>query len=109
MTQPAIFAVTENQGKSIFICAESEMYGLKHCIYYHCVVNGSNNMAESDAQPLHLCPVCLRKLHFATGFDLLQRYDDLHAFYQRADLEREAAWIQDRHTWVAGSKDPLAY
>lgn len=36
-------------------------------VNHHCVVNGANNLRESDAQPLHLCPVCLRKLHFAVA------------------------------------------
>jgi archaemetzincin len=37
------------------------MFGLTHCIYFHCVMNGSNHLRESDRRPLHLCPVCLRK------------------------------------------------
>ncbi len=70
------------------------------------MVNGSNNLPESDAQPLHLCPVCLRKLHFATGFDVVQRYDDLHRFYQKVGLNNEAEWINDRHQYLLSSDDP---
>jgi len=34
------------------------MFGLAHCIYFNCLMNGSNHLAESDRRPLHLCPVC---------------------------------------------------
>jgi len=46
----------------------AHMFGLRHCIYFHCVMNGSNHLEESDARPMHLCPVCLRKLQFSIGF-----------------------------------------
>jgi archaemetzincin len=35
---------------------------MKHCISHHCLMNGSNHQEERDARPIHLCPVCLRKL-----------------------------------------------
>lgn len=38
------------------------MFGLKHCIWMQCLMNGSNHLEESDRRPPHLCPVCLRKL-----------------------------------------------
>lgn len=33
-------------------------------------MNGSNSLEEEDVIPFHLCPVCLRKLHFSIGFDV---------------------------------------
>ncbi len=45
------------------------MFGIGHCIYYHCLINGSNDLEKSDACPLYLCPVDLRKLHHAVGFE----------------------------------------
>jgi archaemetzincin len=50
------------------------MVGLAHCIYFNCLMNGSNHLAESDRRPLHLCPVCLRKLQWSIGFDVVARY-----------------------------------
>ena len=38
------------------------MYGIKHCIYYNCTMNGSNSYAESTRSTRYLCPLCLRKL-----------------------------------------------
>lgn len=72
------------------------MFYLAHCIYFRCVMNGSNHLAESDSRPLHLCPVCLRKLHFNIGFDIEKRYEDLLFFYQRQGFCEEAAWVARR-------------
>ena len=53
------------------------MFGLAHCVCFSRVMNGSNDLQESDRRPLHLCPVCLRKLQFSVGFDVVKRYDAL--------------------------------
>ena len=37
-------------------------------------MNESSNIAEAATQPLFLCPICLRKMHKAIGFDPLERY-----------------------------------
>ncbi|EAS03423.1 peptidase family M54 protein (macronuclear) [Tetrahymena thermophila SB210] len=49
-------------------------FGIKHCIYYHCIMNGSNHYEESGSKPFQLCPVCLRKMQYALQFDLADRY-----------------------------------
>ncbi len=72
------------------------IFGLHHCIYYHCMMNGSNHLSESDARPLHLCPVDLRKLHFSTGFDVVERYRQLRAFAEAAGFEEEVRWLDGR-------------
>ena len=36
--------------------------GMAHCTAYSCLMNGSNHQEEKDRRPMHLCPVCLRKL-----------------------------------------------
>ena len=38
------------------------MFGISHCVHFHCRMNGSDSLEESDRSPMHLCPVCLRKL-----------------------------------------------
>jgi len=40
------------------------MFGLLHCIYYECNMNGSNNLEKSDIRPIYFCPVCYRKLSY---------------------------------------------
>ena len=55
------------------------MFGIKHCIFYNCTMNGSNSYDESCRAArckitiiyfiiIDLCPVCLRKLSKAIGF-----------------------------------------
>jgi archaemetzincin len=44
------------------------MYGIKHCIYYNCTMNGYNSYDESRRSFHYLCPLCLRKLSRAIGF-----------------------------------------
>jgi archaemetzincin len=65
------------------------MFGLQHCIYYKCVLNGSNHLKESDSRPLHLCPVCLRKLQYSIGLEVVTRYRNLLRFYRKVGLGTE--------------------
>ena len=58
------------------------MFGLRHCVYFTCLMNGSNHAEESDRKLTFLCPVCLRKMQDAIKFDFLARYKDLLAFFQ---------------------------
>ncbi len=60
-----------------------------HCIHAQCVMNGSNNMPESDATPNALCSVCLKKLSWNLQFDNRKRMNELKAFYQQHDLTRD--------------------
>lgn len=76
------------------------MFGLLHCVHYECGMNGSNHLAESDARQIHLCPVCLRKLQQAVGFDVVGRYTDLEAFYRKAGLVEEADWVRARLGYI---------
>lgn len=72
------------------------MFGIEHCIYFCCLMNGSNHLDETDGRPPHLCPVCLRKLHHAVGFDIPARYERLLTFSLQAKFEDEAAWLTRR-------------
>ena len=84
------------------------MYSLQHCTYYHCVANGSNNLPESDAQPLHLCPVCLRKLYSSMSFNVVERYRGLHDFYQKANMTKETDWVENRLMWILDSESNIS-
>jgi archaemetzincin len=80
----------------------AHMFGLLHCIYFRCVLNGSNHLKESDSRPLHLCPVCLRKLQHSAGFNVVNRYVQLFHFYQRNGFNNESQWIARRLEWILG-------
>ncbi|MEM7013929.1 MAG: archaemetzincin [Verrucomicrobiota bacterium] len=77
------------------------MFGIRHCIYFHCIMNGSNHMAESDAAPMHLCPVCLRKLQYTVGFDPARRYNKLAEFYNERGFKEEEAWVKKRSAIIS--------
>ena len=70
------------------------MFGMEHCIHFHCVMNGANNQSEMERAPQHLCPVCLRKLQLCTDFNLVRRYTDLLVFYRRQNWKKDAAWVE---------------
>ena len=80
------------------------MFGLHHCIFFQCSMNGSNHLKESDSRPLHLCPVCLRKLQHSIGFDIVNRYKSLKNFYRVNGFHDEARWVQDRLKYIAGGR-----
>ncbi|XP_038184829.1 archaemetzincin-2 isoform X2 [Arvicola amphibius] len=53
------------------------IFGLRHCQWLACLMQGSNHLEESDRRPLNLCPICLRKLQCAIGFSIVERYKAL--------------------------------
>lgn len=86
----------------------AHMFGLYHCIYFDCVLNGANSLEESDAQPLHACPACLRKLRYALRFDPVRRYEQLHAFYRARQWFDDADWVARQLKRVRESETPAA-
>lgn len=71
----------------------AHMLGMRHCVTYECVMNGSNNLAELDARPMDLCPPCLEKLCWSTGVGPLDRARRLHEFFVANGLVAEAASV----------------
>ncbi|HWO19199.1 MAG TPA: archaemetzincin [Kofleriaceae bacterium] len=82
----------------------SHMFGLSHCVFWECIVSGSNNQAEADRRPLHPCPVCARKLQFALDFDPAQRETALAATLRKLGIDDEAAWSEARAAWIRDGK-----
>jgi archaemetzincin len=76
------------------------MFGIRHCIHFQCLMNGSNSLNESDRKPLHLCPVCLRKLQSSINFDVVERYKALKGFSEDAKWSDEAKWLEKRLTKI---------
>jgi len=78
------------------------MFGLKHCTWYNCLMRGNNGEGvESQLNYLHLCPVCLRKLHWNIGFDIPTRYARLLDIFQtyeamHPDFTRDCTFLQQR-------------
>jgi archaemetzincin len=79
----------------------AHMFGIDHCIYFRCVMNGSNHMDELDSSPLHLCPLDLRKLYASISLDLVGRYAHLAHFFRSVGFTDEAVWTETQLTQVA--------
>ncbi len=80
-------------------------FGIKHCIHFHCLMNGSNSLDESDRGPLHLCPMCLRKIHWGLKFKPHERYQKINTFLTKNDLTTEAKWFTSRSETTAPSNE----
>ncbi|XP_075418252.1 archaemetzincin-2 isoform X2 [Tenrec ecaudatus] len=66
------------------------IFGMRHCQWLSCLMQGSNHLEEADRRPPHLCPICLRKLQSAIGFHIADRY---HALLR---------WIEEEPADVPG-------
>ena len=60
----------------------THMFGLEHCVYFSCLMNGRNHQEESDKAGSFLCPVCLHKMQHCMRFDFVARYEAMLAFYK---------------------------
>ena len=80
------------------------LFGMNHCVYFECVMNGRNHLKEHDSGPVYLCPICLHKLYFCIlGFkkmDILGRYQNLCRLYQKYQLNQEYKWYQNRIDFI---------
>ena len=74
-------------------CHETgHMFSFAHCRAYACAMAGSNTMAETDRQPLWLCPECLAKTWDATKVDPVTRFEALARQSRALGLDEEAAF-----------------
>lgn len=94
------------------LCHElGHLFHMEHCVYYECLMNGAKHLAEQDQSPLHLCPICLRKLHHAVEakgrqpFSPLRRYQSLADFFAGGSSSSTGTtmdWSAES-LWVAGA------
>ena len=75
-------------------------FGIGHCVYYACSMQGTASVIEDARQPPYLCPVDLEKMLKATGADVVERYEAILDFckkFREAHLfAAYAAWIRHR-------------
>ncbi|KAL3493286.1 hypothetical protein BJX62DRAFT_235363 [Aspergillus germanicus] len=75
-------------------------FGIDHCVYYACIMQGSASLAEDTRQPPYLCPVDLAKVLAATGASVAERDKALLKFCEREESRGEqgfrafAAWMR---------------
>lgn len=73
------------------------LFGLDHCQAFRCVMNGMADVVELDATPLHMCPLCLRKLHIVAPFDPRVRDRELQRVCEALGLVDEVEWLARRN------------
>lgn len=102
---PAFYGIPRDEGYRTVLLRRSckviiheigHLFGLAHCMFYMCSMNGSNHIQEADSRPMHLCPICLHKLHYSIGFDVLDRYRKLAQFYRQVGFDEERRWVEER-------------
>ncbi len=95
--------VTLRRSCEVLAHETGHMFGIRHCVFYRCVMNGSNNLHEFDGKPMHLCPVDLRKLQWSVGFDVVERYKRLRDVCRDAGFDEERAWLEKELARITGS------
>ncbi|KAL3481422.1 hypothetical protein BJX99DRAFT_164511 [Aspergillus californicus] len=77
-------------------------FGIGHCAYYACIMQGSASLSEDTRQPPYLCPVDLAKVLFATGSTMSARDQALLQYCEKPNL-RELAYFQAFAAWLRAS------
>ena len=56
-------------------------FGMGHCIYYACLMQSTAGVAEDVRQPPFLCPVCMSKVSYMAGVELVQGSEEAREVY----------------------------
>merc|ERR1711964_208767 len=83
------------------------VFGLRHCVYYLCNMNGANHLGEVSRTPVYHYPVCLRKLHSSWPLDHQLRCEQLMEFWRESGFEEHAMHYQDRLAIMQGDGDAI--
>ncbi|KAJ5780660.1 Peptidase M54 archaemetzincin [Penicillium paradoxum] len=81
-------------------------FGIEHCVYYACSMQGTVSICEDARQPPYLCPVDLAKVLCATSASALRRYQALLAFCERPG-NRDTHFFGPFATWIRGRLDQI--
>uniref|UniRef100_A0A6I8NNW3 Archaelysin family metallopeptidase 1 n=1 Tax=Ornithorhynchus anatinus TaxID=9258 RepID=A0A6I8NNW3_ORNAN len=81
------------------------LIGLGNCRWLRCVMQGALSTDEALLRPLELCPICLRKLQYAVGFKLIERYKKLYEWIQTL----ATTWSGRESADLSASEDNLPF
>lgn len=70
----------------------AHLFGISHCVWYSCCMNGSGHLEEDYNRPLHMCVVCLRKVVVVIACGVLERYKGLLVYYKKNGFVEEERW-----------------
>ncbi|KAL2832596.1 hypothetical protein BDW59DRAFT_157416 [Aspergillus cavernicola] len=76
-------------------------FGIDHCVYYACIMQGSASLSEDTRQPPYLCPVDLAKVLFATGSNVDARDQALLRYCEQPGV-RDLACFRAFAAWLGG-------
>ncbi|XP_030845149.1 uncharacterized protein LOC115925453 [Strongylocentrotus purpuratus] len=76
------------------------LFGLSHCVFFHCAMNESKSVTEALKQPLYLCPVCLRKLQKFFNFDIPARYRQIQDVCLKVQRSYPSERIAETIDWL---------
>ncbi|KAJ2991236.1 hypothetical protein NUW58_g342 [Xylaria curta] len=65
-------------------------FGMDHCIYFACSMQGTSGIAEDVRQPPYLCPVCLEKVAHAIACE-----------FQERDQTGKEEYVKERYKAIA--------
>lgn len=63
------------------------MFSIHHCRNFHCVMNGSMSLEESDLKPAYFCPECLQKLCWNNAQRMEDHFRAMIRFWSEAGHE----------------------
>jgi archaemetzincin len=92
--RPADFErIVRARAMRVLVHELGHLLGMRHCLYFRCVMNPTEGIADLDALPLHLCTICTQKLLVASGVDPRMRALALREFFDEQALLAEREFI----------------
>ncbi|PVX47724.1 archaemetzincin [Flavobacterium sp. 103] len=78
------------------ICSHEigHMFDLHHCINANCVMNGTNNISETDNNFSRLCSNCQQKLNYSIKYNNRKRLVELIEYFKKNKLNEELVILQ---------------
>ncbi|KAL2818606.1 hypothetical protein BJX63DRAFT_429107 [Aspergillus granulosus] len=77
-------------------------FGIDHCVYYACIMQGSASLSEDTRQPPYLCPVDLAKVLASTGSNVDERDRALLRFCEKGEW-RDVPCFRAYAGWLKSS------
>ena len=100
------------------LCHEAtHCFGVRHCVYASCIMNGSNHLEESESRPFACCPVDVRKIQLTLDqakvhgrdtppIDLVARERGLIEFFDEHGLTDDARFARNVLSSLTGQPVP---
>jgi archaemetzincin len=82
-------------------------FGIDHCVYYACSMQGTASVIEDVRQPPYICPVDLAKLQNATGAGEVKRYRALYEVCSKFRLPSTDLFFGPFAVWLKYRLDEL--